>query len=53
MIGRRANVPNAGACGARDSKQDRFRLEILPADGIRLPIFGNGPFGASPFFGQL
>jgi hypothetical protein len=30
-----------------------FQIEIVPADGIRLPLFGSGGFGRSPFFGQL
>ena len=29
-----------------------FQVEIVPADGIRLPFSGSGDFGTSPFFGQ-
>jgi hypothetical protein len=30
-----------------------FQIEIVPADGIRLPFSGSGDLGTSPFFGQL
>jgi hypothetical protein len=29
-----------------------FQIEIVPADGIRLPFPASGEFGTSPFFGQ-
>jgi hypothetical protein len=29
-----------------------FRIEIAPADRIRLPFSGSGDFGMSPLFGQ-
>jgi hypothetical protein len=29
-----------------------FQIEILPADGIRLPVSVSGEFGTSPFFGS-
>jgi hypothetical protein len=44
---------NADANGAGDTNQRRSQFEIAPADGIRLPFFGSGDFGTSPFFGQL
>jgi hypothetical protein len=28
-----------------------FQIEIVPADGIRLPFSGSGDFGTSPFLG--
>jgi hypothetical protein len=33
--------------------QTKFQIEILPADGIRLPFSGSGDLGTSVFFGQL
>jgi hypothetical protein len=30
-----------------------FQIEIVLADGIRLPFLGSGDFGTSPYFGQL
>jgi hypothetical protein len=48
-----ANVrQNAGACGTRAERGSIFEVCIVPTDGTRLPIVGNGEFGMSPFFGQ-
>jgi hypothetical protein len=34
------------------TSQRRFRIERMPADGIRPPVLESGDFGTSPFFGQ-
>ena len=44
---------DAGADGTRAERGAIFGVGIVPTDGTRLPIVGNGEFGMSPFFGQL
>ena len=42
-----------GVDGTGNTNHIDFQIEIVPADGIRLPISGSGEIGTSPFFGQL
>ena len=53
---RAARVRTRTGCGvprASASERNSICSVIVPADGTRLPLQGNGDFGTSAFFGQL
>jgi hypothetical protein len=46
------NLGFTGADGAGIGTKSIFQIEIVPADGIRLPVGRSGDLGTSPFFGS-